>query len=104
MPVNKMQSVHWYQAAGDDFLVRTFDFNMIPGNIFATAGLTMVADGAAQAAGIISASSVQVGEENFGNYWQWRAALFRQGLSRLTVAIATSPNRAARGLFTLFVF
>jgi hypothetical protein len=105
MPVNNMQTRFWYQAAGDDFLVRTSDFYMVPGNIFVTAALTLVIDGAAQAAGIVRATSVQSGEENFGNYyWLWRSALYRTGLKNLTVAIATSPNQTAQGLFTLYIF
>ena len=62
MPVNRMQTREWYQAAGDGFLVRTSDFNMVPGNIFVTASLSLVLDGAAQAAGIASATSTQAGE------------------------------------------
>jgi hypothetical protein len=105
MPVNSIQTRFWYQAAGDDFVTRTSDFNMIPGDIMVTSALTLIIDGAAEAAGIMSASSVQAGQENFGNsYWQWRSSLFRQGLRTLTVAIATSPHRTAQGLFTLFVF
>ena len=106
MPVNSMQTRFWSQFSNDDFLTRTSDFNMVPGDIMVTSALTLIIDGVnAQAAGIVSASSVQAGDENFGNfYWQWRSSLFRQGLRLLTVGVGTSPGTTAQGLFTLFIF
>ncbi|WP_137389350.1 hypothetical protein [Rhodoligotrophos defluvii] len=103
--MNNMHTRSWSQWAGDDFLTRTSDFNMVPGNIFVTASLNMVVGESVQAAGIARAASVQAGEENFGNYyWQWRSAIYRQGLRTLTVAVSTSPRCAARALFTLHIF
>lgn len=103
MPVNNMRTRSWYQG-GDDWVTRTSEFNMVPGDIFVTATLSVAVGDAVQSAGIASISSVQSGTENFQFYWTRPAAAFRQGMSRLTVVLETSPDDSARGLFTLYIF
>lgn len=101
MPVNSIHTRFWYQY-GD--LIRTSDFNMIPGDIMVTAALTLTTDRGAHAAGIVSASSTSAGDESFGEWYEWRSSLFRQGLARLTVGMATGEDQEAQGLFTFFIF
>ena len=50
MPVNAIHTRFWYQY-GD--LIHTSDFNMIPGDIMVTAGLSLTVGEGAQAAGIV---------------------------------------------------
>jgi hypothetical protein len=52
----------------------------------------------------VSATSASGGGESFGAWYEWRSALFRQGLRLLTVGIATGKDQNAQGLFTLFIF
>jgi hypothetical protein len=52
----------------------------------------------------VSAASASGGGESFGAWYEWRSALFRQGLRLLTVGMATGKDQNAQGLFTLFIF
>jgi hypothetical protein len=101
MPVNGMKTREWQQSGSQ---IVTSDFNMVPGNIFVTVTLTGTTGGGTQFAGIVSASSTQAGEESFGQWWEWRSALFRQGLRTLTVGIATGQDQTAQAVFSLFIF
>jgi hypothetical protein len=101
MPVNSIHTRFWYQSGG---LIRTSHFNMIPGDIRVTAGSSLTAGEGAQAPRIVSASSASAGDESFGEWYEWRSSLFRQGLRLLTVGMATGEDQDAQGLFTLFIF
>ena len=101
MPVNGMKTRFWQQTGSQ---IQTSDFNMVPGDIFVTAALTGTTGRGTQFAGIVSAASTQAGEETFGEWFDWRSSLFRQGLSRLTVGVATGQDQTAHAVFTLFIF
>jgi hypothetical protein len=101
MPVNGMKTRFWQQTGSQ---IQTSDFNMVPGDMFVTAALTGTTGGGTQFAGIVSASSTQAGEESFGEWFEWRSALFREGLRTLTVGIATGQNQTAQAVFSIFIF
>ena len=106
MPVNNMATTAWSQTGGQ---IHTTDINFAPRSTFVIAALAGTMGGGSQYAGIVSVRSRpevdgQEVTETFGNWWEWRASVFRQRMSSVTLGVATGKDQNAKAVFTRYEF